>query len=139
VMALVGLQSRTRATGLSRRAGMMLKVERVLLVLAMAWSVLHAFLPDQRGSVWLGVLDACWPLSMLGMFVIAVKIAFAGRWRGVARFYPLVAESWAVVSVPSMAIFGQTVGLYVGAVHLLVGYATLGLVLAARPQLLPRD
>jgi hypothetical protein len=135
VLSLVGLQLRTRATGVTRRAAAMLKVERVLLTLAMAWSVLHALLPSQRGEVWLGVLDVFWPLSMLGMFVIGVKIAAAGRWRGAARLWPVVAESWAVVSIPAMAVFGASVGDVVGASHLLVGYATLGLIIAARPVL----
>jgi hypothetical protein len=137
--ALVGLQLRTRATGTSRKAVGMLKVERVLLAVAMAWSVLHAFLPGQRGTIWLGVLDAFWPLSMLGMAIIGVKVALAGRWRGPARFWPLVAESWAPVTIPIMGIFGDTAGLVAGAGHLLVGYTVLGLLLAARPDLLPRD
>ncbi len=82
----------------------------------------------------LGVLDAFWPLSMLGMFVIAVKIAVAGRWRGAARFWPLVAESWAPVVVPVFAI-APAVSHIVGAAHLAVGYVTLGIILAMRPQL----
>lgn len=139
VLALVQLQLRTRATGTSRKAVAMLKVERVLLALAMTWTVLHALVPSARDEVWLAVLDLFWPLSMLGMFVIGVKIAFAGRWRGVPRFYPLVAESWAVVSVPAFGIFGQEVGDIVGATHLLVGYATLGLVIAMRPHLVRAD
>jgi hypothetical protein len=74
------------------------------------------------------------------MFAIGVKIAFTGRWRGIARFYPLAAESWAVVSIPAMGIFGAEVGLVVGATHLLVGYAALGLIIAARPHLVvPRS
>lgn len=140
VLALVQVQLRTRATGLSRKAVGMLKVERVLLGLAMLWSVLHAFLPSSRDDAWLVALDMFWPLSMLGMFVIAVKIAFAGRWRGAARLYPLVAESWAVVCVPVLGIFGPAVGDPFAAGHLLVGYATLGVIIAARPHLvLPRD
>lgn len=135
VMALVTLQLRTRATGVSRKAVAMLKVERVLLALAMVWSLGHALVPAARGDLWLSVLDVTWPLSMLGMFVIGVKIAFAGRWRGLARFYPLVAESWVVVTLPSLGVFGEGVGQLVGATHLLVGYATLGLVVAARPRL----
>ena len=135
VMALVGLQLRTRATGVTRKAVAMLKVERVLLGLAMLWSLLHAVLPSQREATWLMILDVFWPLSMLGMFVIGVKIAFAGRWRGAARVWPLVAESWVVVTLPMMAIFGTTVGDFVGASHLLVGYTTLGLIIAARPAL----
>ena len=134
-MALVGLQLRTRATGITRKAVAMLKVERVLLGLAMLWSLLHAVLPSQREETWLLVLDVFWPLSMLGMFVISVKIAFAGRWKGAARFWPLVAESWAVVTVPAMGIFGHDVADYVGAGHLIVGYIALGLIIAARPHL----
>ena len=45
----------------------------------------------------------------------------------------MVAESWAVVTVPALGIFGETVGMYVGALHLLVGYAVLG-VLVSRKQ-----
>ena len=56
------------------------------------------------------MLDAFWPLSMLGMFLIGIRIAVAGRWTGVSRYWPMVAESWAVVTVPAMAIFGPTVG-----------------------------
>jgi hypothetical protein len=140
VMCLVQLQLRTRATGTTRKAVAMLKVERVVLGLAMVWSLVHGLVPSARDDLWLAVLDVCWPLSMLGMFVIGVKVALEGRWRGVARVYPLVAESWVVVSVPSLAIFGPAVGDLVGATHLLAGYATLGLLVATRPHLvLPRE
>ena len=135
VMSLVVLQLRTAATGLKRGARIMLRVEQVLLSLAMIWSLVHGLVPSARDEVWLAVLDVFWPLSMLGMFVIAIKIAAAGRWRGLARWWPIVAESWAVVSVPSIGIAGPTVGTYVGASHLLVGYVTLGLILIARPHL----
>jgi hypothetical protein len=135
LFALVTTQLRTGATGVTRAARGMLRVEYVLLTLATLWTVLHAALPSQRDAVWLGVLDAFWPLSMLGMFIIGVKIAFAGRWKGVARFWPLVAESWAVVTVPAFGILGATAGQYVGAAHLLVGYLILGLILARRPHL----
>ena len=135
VMCLVVLQLRTAATGLGRGARIMLRVEQVLLSLAMLWSLLHGLVPSIRDAGWLVVLDVFWPLSMLGMFVIAIKIALAGRWRGLARWWPLVAESWAVVSVPTIGIGGATVGQYVGASHLIVGYVALGLLLMARPHL----
>ena len=135
VMCLVVLQLRTAATGLGRGARVMLRVEQVLLSLAMLWSLLHGLVPSIRDAGWLVVLDVFWPLSMLGMFVIAIKIAVAGRWRGPARWWPLVAESWAVVSVPALGIGGATVGQYVGASHLIVGYVALGLLLMARPHL----
>jgi len=135
LFALVTTQLRTGATGVTRIARGMLRVEYALLTLATLWTVLHAALPSQRDAVWLGVLDAFWPLSMLGMFIIGVKIAFAGRWKGVARFWPLVAESWAVVTVPALGILGATAGQYVGVAHLLAGYLVLGLILARRPHL----
>jgi hypothetical protein len=135
VLSLLQLQLRTRAIGTSRKAVGFLKVERVLLALAMAWSLIHGLVPSVREDAWLVALDVFWPLSMLGMFAIGVKIAFAGRWRGPARFYPLVAESWAVVSIPAMGIFGPSVGNVVGATHLVVGYVTLGLLIALRPGL----
>lgn len=135
VMSLVVLQLRTAATGPGRGARAMLRVEQVLLSLAMVWSLVHGLVPSARDDLWLAVLDVFWPLSMLGMFVIAIKIAVAGRWHGLARWWPLVAESWAVVTVPAMGIGGATVGQYVGAGHLLVGYVALGLLIIARPHL----
>jgi hypothetical protein len=135
LFALVTTQLRTGATGTTRVARGMLRAEYGLLTLATLWTVLHALLPSARDAVWMHVLDAFWPLSMLGMFVIAVKIAFAGRWTGVLRAWPLVAESWAVVTVPAFGAFGAVVGQYVGVAHLLVGYTVLGVLLATRPHL----
>ncbi|QNN51273.1 hypothetical protein [Nocardioides mesophilus] len=133
--SLLTLQRRTRATGVTRAARAMFLVEHVLLTLAMAWTLVHALVPAARGTLWLGVLDLFWPLSMMGMFVIGVKIALAGRWRGAARVWPLVAESWVVVTLPVLAVFGHQAGDLVGSSHLLVGYTTLGLLVAARPAL----
>lgn len=135
LVALVTVQLRTAATGFGRFARGLLRTEFFLLGMATVWTVLHALVPAFRDDLWLMLMDAFWPLSMLGMFVISVKVAVAGRWRGVARFWPLVAESWAVVSVPAMGILGATGGRYVGAGHLIVGYFTLGLILALRPHL----
>lgn len=135
VLSLLRVQHATRATGTSRVAVAMIKVEYVLLGIAMLWSTLHAALPSLWGSVALGALDAFWPLSMLGMAIIGVKVAVAGRWKGAARIWPLLAESWAPVTVPLYLAFGSTIGGYVGAAHLLLGYVSLGLLLARRPQL----
>jgi hypothetical protein len=68
----------------------------------------------------------------MGMFFIGVRIAIAGRWHGASRFWPLVAESWAVVSVPAYGIFGSTVAGFIGAAHLCVGYAVLGQIVARK-------
>ncbi|WP_328460463.1 hypothetical protein OHA21_29875 [Actinoplanes sp. NBC_00393] len=135
LMALVMVQLRTGATGTTRLARGMLRVELVLLSLATLWSALHGAFPAFRDDLWLAILDVFWPLSMLGMFIIGVKIAFAARWQGLARWYPLIAESWVFITLPAMGIFGATVGRFVGATHLLIGYAALGVLLALRPHL----
>ncbi|MGI5243618.1 hypothetical protein [Dactylosporangium sp. CA-139066] len=134
LFALLAIQLRTSATGTSRVSRGMLYVEHVLLTIATVWSFLHA-VPSLRDSAFLVPMDVFWPLSMLGMFVIGLKILFARRWRGAARFWPMVAESWAVVTVPTFAIFGSPIADYVGGSHLLIGYAALGAILAARPEL----
>jgi hypothetical protein len=76
---------------------------------------------------WLAVIDPFWPLSMLGMFVIGARIAIAGRWRGALHWWPLIAETWAMVTVPTRAILGVTAARWVGGTHLLIGYCVLGL------------
>lgn len=136
VFALLTVMFHTRATGASRAARIMIRVEYVLLGLASIWSLIHGLAPDAvRESVPVLVLDVFWPLSMLGMFVIGIKVAFAGRWQGVLRAWPLVAETWAVVTVPTFLIVGEPFSSSVGGAHLLIGYATLGLLLARRPEL----
>lgn len=135
VMGLLMVMMRTRAIGTSRKARIALRVEVVLLSLASIWSVLHAIIPETVDTTPLAILDLFWPLSMLGMCIIGIKLAFAGRWRGVLRFWPMVAETWAVVTVPSVVIVGQRAGDFVGASHLLIGYVTLGALLFLKPEL----
>ncbi len=132
VLCLLRVQVRTRATGTGAFARRFFHVEHVLLVLAMGSSVVDAF---HGASTVLGaVLDPFWPLSMLGMCAIGVRLAIAGRWRGVVRYWPLVAESWAVVTVPVYGIAPHAAQ-YVGSAHLLVGYVVLGLLLVRHPEL----
>jgi hypothetical protein len=123
---------RTRALGEGRVARAVLRVEAVALTLAMTSTFVDAIaLSDLTHPAWLA-LDAFWPLSMLGMFFIGVRIAIAGRWRGVTRYWPLVAESWAVVVIPTMGIFGHAVADVVAPLHLLVGYTVLGILVSRK-------
>jgi hypothetical protein len=135
VLCLVHVQAATRATGVKTISGRLLKLERVLLGLAMLWSLLHAFLPSQRDATWMVALDMFWPISMLGMFFIGIKVAFAGRWRGRARVWSVLAETWAPLSIPVVHLLGHGTGDIFGALHLLFGYTVLGLILATRPDL----
>ncbi|MEU4549369.1 hypothetical protein [Nonomuraea dietziae] len=140
VFALLAVQIRTRATGDSRVSLAILKVELVLLGLATLWSLLNGLLPESaQDHLAMGILDVFWPLSMLGMMVIGVKLAVAGRWSGPLRWWPLIAESWFVVTMPALILGGEDGARWVGGGHLLLGYATLGVLLALRPGLaLPR-
>jgi hypothetical protein len=134
LVALVFVQLRTGAIGTGRLARFFLHLEHVLLGLAMLSSLSSAFLPEYADEGWYLALDAFWPLSMLGMFLIGIRIAIAGRWKGVTRFWPMVAESWAPVTVP-MSFLVPAFAQYIGAGHLLIGYVALGIILATRPEL----
>jgi hypothetical protein len=77
-------------------------------------------------------LDAFWPFSMLGMFFIGIRIAVAGRWTGLSRIWPVVAESWAVVTIPTLGIFGYDAATVVSCLHLLAGYTVLGVLVSRK-------
>ncbi|WP_433037536.1 hypothetical protein [Actinomycetospora sp. CA-053990] len=138
VFCLLAAMWRTRATGTTRLARSMIVVESVVLGVATVQSLLT--LPAMGGewSTAATVLDPFWPLSMLGMAVLGVKVAVAGRWRGALRAWPVVAETWVFVALPAMALLGPTVGSVVAGGHFIVGYGVLGVLLAVRPDLTTR-
>ena len=47
---------------------------------------------------------------------------------------PLVAESWAIVVLPIMGIYGPTIGGPAAGRHLLLEYGVLGVLLARMPE-----
>jgi hypothetical protein len=135
LVALVTVQLRTRATGTGRLARRFLHAEHVMLGLSIVSSIQWMVAPDvSEDTFWLA-LDAFWPLSMLGMAAIGIRIAIAGRWRGAARVWPVVAETWLLFMIPAMALVGDEASAFVSTGHLLLGYTALGLILAARPEL----
>jgi hypothetical protein len=135
LVALVAVQLRTRATGTGRLARGFLHAEHVMLALAIASSIQWIVAPDVSEDALFLALDAFWPLSMLGMAAIGIRIAIAGRWQGAARVWPAVAETWVLVMLPVSALASTEVGSFVGAAHLLLGYTLLGVILAVRPEL----
>ncbi|SOD99022.1 hypothetical protein [Blastococcus haudaquaticus] len=135
LVALVAVQLRTRATGTGRLARGFLHVEHGMLALAIASSLQWLLAPDLSENAFFLALDFFWPLSMLGMAAIGIRIAIAGRWRGAARVWPAIAETWALVMFPAMALVGEQATAYISAGHLFLGYTTLGLILAVRPDL----
>ncbi|MGZ5399829.1 MAG: hypothetical protein ACXWDM_07425, partial [Nocardioides sp.] len=98
---------RSQALGDGRIARAALRVETVFVGLAMASTFVDMIAVSDLSKPYWAMLDAFWPLSMLGMFLIGIRIAIAGRWTGASRFWPMVAESWAVVTIPAMVIGGE--------------------------------
>lgn len=132
VLALLRVLWRTNALGSGKLAKAALLVETALLTLAIGSTIADGVgLSDLTQPGWL-LLDLFWPLSMLGMFFIGIRIAVAGRWTGPARFWPMIAESWAVVTVPSLMIFGPAAAQVIGACHLLIGYTVLGILVTRK-------
>jgi hypothetical protein len=132
LLFLLNVLWRTQALGDGRLARFVLRLEAVVLLFAIGSTTVDGIGVSDLDQVGWLLLDMTWPLSMLGMFFIGIRIAIAGRWRGASRWWPLVAESWAVVSVPAYGIFGSTVAGFVGAAHLCVGYAVLGQIVARK-------
>jgi hypothetical protein len=138
VFCLLAAMWRTQATGTTRLARFVIVVEAVVLGVATVQSLLT--LPAMGGewSTAATLLDPFWPLSMLGMAILGVKVAVAGRWRGALRVWPVVAETWIFVALPAMALLGPTVGSVIAGGHFVVGYGVLGVLLALRPDLTTR-
>ena len=132
LLFLLRVLYRSQVLGAGRVARSFLRVETGFVLMAMVSTFADAAgLSDLDKAGW-ALLDAFWPFSMLGMFAIAIRIAIAGRWKGASRYWPLVAESWAVVVIPTLGIFGDTAAGVVAVVHLLVGYTVLGQIVARK-------
>src|SRR6478609_4388960 len=122
----------TKALGDGRLARVFIRFEAVLLFFAIGSTVADGIGVSDLDQAGWAMLDAFWPLSMLGMFFIGIRIAIAGRWHGKARFWPLIAESWGPIVVPTFGIFGSSVAGVVSFVHLCVGYGVLGQIVARK-------
>ncbi len=134
LLALLWVLWQTDALGTGRVAKTALAIESVLVTLAIGSTIADGLgVSDMNQPGW-ALLDAFWPFSMLGMFLIGIRIAIAGQWKGVRRFWPLVAESWAVVTIPTLMVFGPTVAQVVAPLHLVVGYAVLGVLVATKTR-----
>jgi hypothetical protein len=132
ILALLFVLFRTQAIGTGRLAKFFIRLEACFITLAIGSTFVDGIgVSDLDQTGWL-ILDMFWPLSMLGMFLIGIRIAIAGRWSGVSRFWPMVAESWALVVIPTMGIAGEGAATVVSCVHLCVGYGVLGQIVARK-------
>lgn len=132
VLGLLFVLFRTQALGTGKLARFVVRLEAVLITLAIGSTFVDGIgVSDLDQTGWL-ILDMFWPLSMLGMTLIGVRIAVAGRWTGVSRFWPLAAESWAVVVIPTFGIAGEGAAAVVSCIHLCLGYGVLGQIVARK-------
>lgn len=119
----------TRALGTSRGARTVLGGEVVLLALASAWSIVYAIDPGTQNLAMV-VLDATWPLSMLGLVPVGIYILRAGVWSAPTRKLSLVASLWLPLDVVAMLIGGDWAGLAFRAAWLTVVWGGLGVLTA---------
>ena len=132
LLGLLTVLAATKALGEGRLARGFLRLEAVVLVFAMGSTFVDGIGVSDLDKVGWILLDMTWPLSMLGMFMIGIRIAIAGRWHGKARFWPLIAESWGPIVVPTYGLFGSGVAGVVSFVHLCIGYGVLGQIVARK-------
>lgn len=92
LLALLAVMWVSRATGTSRTARGLLAAEVVAVILALAWTVPYLFDANRPTAGVLVVLDAFWPVSMVGLIVVGVFVARAGQWPRPLRHLPLVAS-----------------------------------------------
>jgi hypothetical protein len=133
VLALVGALWVTEGTGSGRWGRAVLVVEAVLVVLGMGWTIPHLFDPNLAGEGIMLALDAAWPLSMLWLIVLGVRVARARRWPGGLRWMPLVASLWFPVSIIAVGA-GEWPALVISSVWLGATYVAMGLLMAARAE-----
>ena len=132
LLALLRVLWRTQGLGRGRVARAVLRLEAVLVSLAICSTLVDGLgVSDLSQPGWMA-LDAFWPLSMLGMLLIGLRVAVAGRWTGASRVWPMVAESWVAVVLPTLGLLGYGAATVVSCVHLLVGYAVLGVLVSRK-------
>jgi len=116
----------TRATGTSLWGKLVLGIEVLFLVGAIAWTI--PFLIDANRpheGIILEILDAFWPLSVVWLIPIGITVARVRRWPSPARWSPLVAS----LLVPVDLIASQAdewPRLIIFATYLSLSYGVLG-------------
>lgn len=139
LLSLLAVLWATQGTGVARTARGLLAAEVVAVILAVAWTVPYLFDANRPTTGVLVVLDAFWPLSMLGLIVIGVLVARAGRWPRPLRYLPLVASLLIPVDIAVSWAPDEVRNIVMGA-YLAVTYGLLGLgMMRESDRLRPRD
>ncbi|MEH3156802.1 MAG: hypothetical protein PGN29_16255 [Gordonia paraffinivorans] len=135
VIWLLTVQYRTAAMGDGRVARGFYRAEFVVMAGALVSTTFDGLGVLHGTPVW-AVFDTCWPLSMFGLLGIGIRVAIAGRWTGILRWWTVGAQSWFAL-VP-LAMLGGPVVIVAG-VHAAIGYGVLGILLARADGLTRRE
>lgn len=126
LLAYLGVAWATKATGTGLSGRAVLAIELVLLALAIGWTIPHLWQANRpHDELWIQVLDAGWPFSMLGLIAVGIAVARARRWPGLARWLPLAASLLIVVDIALMSLPVE-VSHVLTFVYLGVAYTLLG-------------
>lgn len=128
VLALLAVMWFSFATGPSRAARGVLAAEIVALLLAIAWTVPYLFDANRPTTGALVVLDAFWPLSMVGLIVVGVMVLRARQWPAPLRYLPLVASLLIPVDIAVASASDDVRNAVMGA-YLAASYGLLGAVI----------
>jgi hypothetical protein len=127
LVALLAVMRATDATGTTRPGRFVLNAEVFAVALAMAWTVPFLFDANRPNTGILVVLDAFWPLSMVGLIVVGIVVAKVGRWPSPARYLPVAASLLIPVDIAVMAAgLGLEAQNVARSVYLTLAYAALG-------------
>ncbi|CAN5876095.1 hypothetical protein BH23ACT12_BH23ACT12_10520 [soil metagenome] len=128
LVALLAVMRATDATGKTRPGRFVVNAEIVAVALAICWTVPFLFDANRPHTTILVILDAFWPLSMVGLVVVGIFVARAGRWPSPARYLPLAASLLIPVdillNVAGLSLEAQNV---VRSAYLALAYLALGL------------
>ena len=126
IVAFLAVAWATKATGTGRGGRAVLAVELVLLTMAIGWTIPHLWQANRpHDDLWIQILDAGWPFSMLGLIAVGVAIARARRWPGAARWLPLAASLLIVVDI-ALVWLPVEISHVITFVYLAVAYTLLG-------------
>lgn len=136
LLSLLAVMWATAAAGTGRAARVVLAAEAVALVLAMVWTVPYLFDANRPTTGVLAVLDAFWPLSMVGFIVVAVMVARARRWPAPVRYLPLAASLLIPVDI-ALSWAPEATRTTVMGIYLVVGCGLTGAAVVHQADELP--
>lgn len=127
LVAMLATMRATDATGTTRAGRIVLNAEMVAVALAMAWTVPFLFDANRPHTGILVVLDAFWPLSMLGLIAVGALVVRARVWPKPARYLPLAASLLLPVDIVLMgAGASEWTQIVVRSLYLAATYSVLG-------------